>query len=79
MMLFMDFLKLIVGGMMDIAESYTTKRDYVRPAGGPEKDHANLANDVRTVGQDIRQTISTYGEQSYQRPGHKQSRPSAFN
>lgn len=79
MMRFMDLIKFLVGGMMDIAESYTTKRDYVRPAGGPEKDHANLVNDVRTVGHDIKQTISTYGEQPYQRPRDKQSRASAFH
>jgi hypothetical protein len=66
-------IDIIAEGICTITDSYTTNRQYVHPAQhGFVQDWEALHGDVRMIGRDLSQTITKYGQQSNQRPSHKQ-------
>jgi hypothetical protein len=65
-------VQIITDGILAIADTYTSPREYSRPAqDGFLKDRENLRGDVKQVGEDLSQTITKYGKQSNQSSSYR--------
>jgi hypothetical protein len=63
----MRIVKKIAEGLFVIADSCVTERNYIYPTENDRsKDIANLSLDVRNVGNDMKKSITKYGERAYQ-------------